>query len=188
MQVRIDKNQLDDTQAMLKGLSLDGPKILTRALNKTVRRGQKRASEEIRKQVSLKAAYVKKKLYVNPANYKKLSASLSAQKRGVLMTQYPFSVLKRGGVTVKIKRNEKRARLPGAFLTQVNAGARRVDVVAIPDNRGGRYATGNRKMKVLYSPSVSQIFNTVRDDIDRELLEFLDLTTDKEISTVLRGY
>jgi phage/plasmid primase-like uncharacterized protein len=188
MNAEINKSQLNDVNVMLKGLALDGPKILSRTLNKTATRAQKRSSEEIRKQVNLKAAYVKGKLRISRATFKKLSARLSAEKRGVLMTRYPHSVLKRGGVSVKIKRSGGRAKVPGAFITTVRAGAKTVEVLAIQDRSGKKYKTGNSKMKVLYSPSVSQVFNDVRDDVDDELVEFLATATDQEIATALRGY
>lgn len=186
MKVEINKDQLNDTRLMLKGLALDGPKIISRALNDTAKKGLQRSSEEIRKQVALKATYVKGKFRISRASYKRLQARLIAEKRGVLMTRYPHTMLKRGGATVKIKTSGSREKLPGAFKTTVQAGSKRVEVLAIAAS--GKYKTGNRKMKVLYSPSVSQVFNTVRDQVDAELMEFLSVATDRQIAAALRGY
>ncbi|KZZ70645.1 hypothetical protein A3765_16215, partial [Oleiphilus sp. HI0130] len=184
MKISINKEQLGEVELMLKGLSLDGPKILTRALNKTATKGRTRSSEEIRKQVNLKAAYVKGKLNISRATYKNLQSKITAEKRGVLMTRYPHTMLARGGVTVKIKRNGARAKLPSAFKTFVYAGGKRVEVLATPAT--GKYRTGNRKMKVLYSPSVSQVFNAVRDDIDAEMVDYLAAQTEIQVDTALR--
>lgn len=192
MQIEINKDQLNDVQVMLKSLRLDGPKILTRTLNKTATKARTRSSQEIRKQVNLTNKYIvgsrgqRGKLWISRATFKKLQARVVAEKRGVLMTRYPHTMLARGGATVKIKRNGSRAKLPGAFKTTVPAGGNRVEVLAIRED--GRTKTGKPKMKVLYSPSVSQVFNTVRDGIDDELMEFLALATDREIAAALRGY
>lgn len=188
MKVEISKKDLEETELLLRGLALDGKKILARSLNKTITRGQKRSSEEIRKQVNLKASYVKTKLRIYRASYSRLSARLSAEKRGVLMTRYPYSILKSGGASVKIKRTGARAKIPNAFLVNLRAGSESVQALAVRDSRGGRYKTGNSRIKVLYSPSVSQVFNTVRDQVDSELAEFLSVATDKEIATFLRGF
>lgn len=186
MQVRIDKDQLEDTRLLLKGLNLEGPKIISRALNKTVTQAQKRSSAKIREQVSLKASYVKSKLKIKRATWQKLSAVLTAEKRGVLMTQFSHTALKRGGVTVKIKAGGARKKMPTAFKTTVRAGSKRVDVIALPAT--GKYKTGNRRMSVLYAPSVSQVFNTVRDEIDQEMLDYLADETEKQIQIALKGF
>lgn len=186
MRVSIDKNQLNETLVMLKGLELEGPKILSRSLNAAATFGRKRANQEIRKQVRLKSPYINKKLKIKRATWSNLSARITAEKRGVLMTRFPHTVLKRGGVTVGIKAGGKRKKLPGAFKTRVKAGDDYVDVIAIP--APGFFTTGNPKFKVLYAPSVSQVFNTVRDDIDSEVMEFLDIDVEKQILKTLRGY
>lgn len=192
MKVEINSDQLNEVEVMLKGLSLDGAKILTRTLNKTATKARTRSSQEIRKQVNLTNKYIigskgkQGKLWISKASYKKLQARLVAEKRGVLMTRYPHTMLARGGASVKIKRSGARVKIPNAFKTTVSAGGSRVEVLALPDS--GKYATGNRKMKVLYSPSVSQVFNTVRDEVDAELMNFLAEATDREIATALRGY
>lgn len=188
MKISIDQNQLGDVQVMLKSLTLDGPKILSRALNKTATYGKKRASQEIRKQVRLKAAYVNdpKNLNVIKSTWTKLTAKITANPRGLLMTHFPHTALKRGGVTVGIKAGGGRKKMPKAFKTTVRAGSKRVEVIALP--AAGKYKTGNRRMRVLYGPSVSQVFNKTRDMIDGELVEYLQAETDKQVETALRGY
>lgn len=192
MKISINKEQLGEVELMLKGLSLDGPKILTRALNKTATKGRDRSSEEIRNQVNLKARYIKGtksqrgKLYITRANYKKLQSKITAEKRGALLTRYSYTALQRGGFSVKIKKNGKPGKLPGAFKSYVYAGGRRVEVLAIPAT--GKYKTGNRKIKVLYGPSVSQVFDKVRDKVDAEMASYLAAQTEIQIATALRGY
>lgn len=186
MQIKLDQRQVEETRVLLRGLALDGPKVLSRSLNKTATKGRQRSSEEIRKQVALKAGYVKSKLAVKRATFKRLQAKLTAAKRGVLMTRYQHSQLKSGDYSVKIKRKGARKRLRGAFKTNVYAGGKKVDVLAFRGD--GFYRTGNRRMNVLYAPSVSQVFNTVRNRVDAEMATFLLAETERQIATALRGY
>ena len=166
---------------MIKGVSKNTPKILSRALNKTVSKGRTLSSKKIREQVSLKAAYVKSKLSIKKATWKNLKASISAESRGLMLTNYATGVDKNGNFKVKIKKKGKAKIITNAFLTTVNAGSRKVDAIAVRD-------PATNKFKVLYGPSVSQVFNTVRDDIDAELVDYLAVVAEKELDAVLRGY
>ncbi len=188
MRIEVNRRQLAEVQAMVSGISDNAPKILARSLNSTVSKGKTLSSKKIREQVSLKAQYVNSKLSVNKATWHKLSASISAASRGVLMTRYPHTVLKRGGATVKIKRSGARKKLPGAFKTIVYAGKekKRVEVLAVP--KAGRYKNGHRKIEVLYSPSVSQVFDDTRNQVMDELNDYLLEQVEKQLSADLRGY
>lgn len=188
MNIRIDEQQLGDLRVSLSGLSLNGAKILSRSLNQTARRAKTRAAQEISGAYRLKSTYVKSKLAVKTANYRRLQARVTTAKRGVLLTRYPYAILKRGGVSVGIRKDSGRKKITDAFKTTVQAGSNRVEVIARPDPSGGRYSTGNRRIKVLYSPSVSQLFNQFKEKIDRELVEYLDTVTNRELDAFLRGF
>lgn len=173
-------------EALLNGLNLNGKKILSRSLNRTATFGRKRSNEEIRKQVRLTSTYINSKLTIDRANWTKLRARITAAKRGVLLTRYPHTVLKRGGVSVGIKAGGARSRLPSAFKTTIRAGGKTVEAIALPDV--GRYSTGNRRMKVLHSPSVSQVFNKTRDIVDAELATKLEREVEAQVASFLKGF
>jgi len=181
MKASIDQIQLAETNVMIKGVSKNTPKILTRALNKTVSKGRTLSSKKIREQVSLKANYVKSKLNIRKATWTKLTASISAESRGLILTNYATGVDKNGHIKVKIKKKGKAKIFTDAFLTTINAGSKKVDAIAVRD-------PATNKFKVLYGPSVSQVFNTVRDDVDTELVEYLSVVAEKELDAVLRGF
>jgi len=181
MKASINQVQLSETNLMLKGVTKNAPKIISRALNKTVSKGRTLSSKKIREQVSLKAKYVKEKLHIKKATWKKLSASISAESRGLILTNYVTGVDSNGNFKVKIKKKGKAKIITNAFLTTVNAGSRKVDVIAVRD-------PATNKLKVLYGPSVSQVFNTVRDDIDKELVDYLAVVSERELDAVLRGF
>lgn len=188
MRIEIDERQMGELRLLIANLGDESNKLLARSLNKTANKAKTLAAVKIRQQVNLKSAYVKSKLTVHRATYSNLSARLSAEKRGVLMTRYPYTLLRRGGATVKIKPTGPRKELPGAFLVNLRAGDRIVQALAWRDPKGGVYRTGNAKIIVPYSPSVSQVFNTVRDDINDELGDYLLTTAESELAAILRGY
>ena len=181
MKARIDQIQLAETNLMVKGIGKNAPKVLSRSLNKTVSKGRTLSSKKIRQQVSLKAKYVKDKLHIRKATWSKLTASISAESRGLILTNYVTGVDGNGNFKVKIKKKGKTKIITNAFLTTINAGSRKLDAIAVRD-------PVTNKFKILYGPSVSQVFNTVRDDIDTELVEYLAVVSEKELNAVLRGY
>lgn len=174
-----------DKQALnsLRQLGREGQKAVTRATNNAGRRARTLASKEIRSQVNLRAGYVRERLKVKRANASRTEFVISAAKRGVLMTRYPYRQTRRG-VSVNIKKGGGRARLDGAFVTQVNAGGRKVDVVAVRTT--GKFRTGNQRFRVLYSPSVSQVFNTVRETITPDVNRYYAEQIDKELMQAMR--
>jgi len=179
MKVSINQNQLNETQVMIKGIRLNGPKIIARSLNATVTKGRTLSSKKIREQVNLKAAYVKSKLKLKRATWQRLQASISADSRGLILMNYATGTK---GDDFKVKIKKGRAKIvKNAFLTVIYAGGRKIDVIARSDPRTG-------KLDVLYGPSVSQVFNTVRDDIDTELSNMLEAEADKQLAASLRGY
>lgn len=179
MKVSIDKDQLGEVKVMLKSLSLEGPKILARALNSTASKGRTLSSRKIREQVNLKAAYVKSKLKIKRATWSRLQASISAESRGLILMNYAVGTVD-DDFLVKIKKGKPKL-IKNAFLTNIYAGNRKIDVIARTDPRTG-------KLDVLYGPSVSQVFNTVRDDVDQDLVNYLIEQTEKQIQTALKGF
>lgn len=164
----------------LKTLGQEGQRAVTRALNKTATKTRTLASKDIRSQVNLKAGYVREKLRIKKATFKQPQAVIYASRRGVLMTRYPHKVLSRG-VSVRIKKGKARKVMKGAFVTTVNAGGKKVQVIAVQHRPRARYSTGNLKFDVLYGPSVSQVFQTARADITPEVEQYLAQQIEREI-------
>lgn len=192
--MRFDAETVGDKRAItfLRKLGKEGQKAITRATNNTGRKARTLSSREIRNDVRLSAAYVRKRLKIQKATFKRNEYVIRAATRGVLMTRYPHRELARGGVSVGIKKGGARQKLSKAFVTELNAGNRRVRAIAVPDLTGAqggkraRYATGNLKIRVLYAPSVSQVFNDVRDRITPEVERYYVVQMDKEINQAIR--
>ncbi|SFM71380.1 phage tail protein [Marinobacter pelagius] len=191
--MRVEADIAGDKRALtfLRRLGKEGQKAITRATNNAGRKARTLASTEIRKDVRLKAGYVRKKLKIRRATNKNQVFAIRAKRRGVLMTRYPYRELKRGGVSVGIKKGGPRKVLKGAFVTTVSADGKRVPVIAVPVRRGPdgkrpKYKTGNTKIQVLYSPSVSQVFNTVRTRITPEVMRYFEIQVDKEVNQAIK--
>lgn len=179
MKVSVDKNQLLETELILSGFRLEGPKILSRALNATASKGRTLGSKKIREQVNLKSKYVKEKLKLKRATWQKLTASISAESRGLILMNYATGT-SGDDFKVKVKKGATKT-ISNAFLATVYAGGRKIDVIAQRHPKTGKF-------DVLYGPSVSQVFNSVRDEIDTELMDELEIQTDRQINSFLKGY
>jgi len=166
---------LDDIVKNIKGSEKKIVAAQNSAINKTAAKAKTLASKKIREQVNLKAGYVGSHLKVKKSTFSTLSASIWATKRGVLMTRYPHRKIKKG-VKVKIKKGGAYRLINGGFIMTnlSNSGA---SGVAVRDNG---------KIKMLYSPSVSQVFNTVRDDIAPETDIYLQQQFEREIKRRLK--
>jgi len=204
IRAEVSRTSLRSVQVALKGISGEAPKVLTRSLNRTAQKAQTEGSKEIRKQVNLKAAYVKARLKVNKASYRNLTSSITTPVRGVLLSRFstdrtisgdgvswirPPKVPSRG-IRVKVDPSSGAKVVSGHpettgkpfYIVLKNSG--RVAIAGrrtTPGPRGG-------KLKVFYGPSLSQVFDDVVDDIQGPMGDFLQKEADKNIAAVLRGY
>ncbi len=177
-------------QQFLKKLGTVGQQAIVRATNNAGRRATTLSNREIREQVNLKAGYVRERLKVKKATRQRVEFVITANKRGVLMTRYPYRVLKRG-VKVRIKKGGPPRLIEGGFVTVLNAGGRKVQVIAAPGERDSsgrrkRYRTGSPTLKVFYAPSVSQVFNKTRDRVTPRVIRYYDEQIDKELARALK--
>lgn len=206
MRAEINRDQLNDVQLMVKGIAVNGPKVLSRSLNKTAAKARTVSSKKIREQVNLKAGFVNERLKIDKANWGSLKARLSAKRRGLLIGNYLHGVT---GRTAKgnnrygklIDYNAKKKMYSVGDLSQPlklkikpRGGAKAVpkDWFILPKLKGVNIPAlakreGN-KLKVIYAPSISQVFSDVRDDIDDDMSGYLLDVTEREISAVMRGY
>jgi hypothetical protein len=151
------------------------------AINKTAPKVKTLASTAIRAQVKLTASYVRDRLIVTKATRSRLSAVITTPSRGTLMTRYSTDPtvalgvdrlnwispppIPKSGIRIKIKTNGSTKGAPSFdgnkpfYMVLKNSHA--LGIVArldTPGKRGGRF-------KVFNSPSLSQVFNTVRGDV-----------------------
>lgn len=155
-----------------------------RAINAEAARGKTLASRKIREQIGLKAGYVNERLKIRRATATKLVAEISTPKRGLLLTRFANRQItvrgRKAGVAVRVKPRGGFKKMPKAFYIRLRAGA-------MPGFNEGIAIRENDKVKVLHGPSISQVFNTVREDVAPELLEKYRTTLAREIQYAMRG-
>jgi hypothetical protein len=178
-QVEVDSRSLNEALLYFQFLGGATDDAVRVAINKAGPKVRTKASQAIRGQVRLKAKYVKDRLEFKRASLSKLTGRITTPSRGLLLSRYSTSaqVANDGdkfkffkpppvpprGIRVKVKPNGATKSMPRDYFYMILPNSRAVGIVRRRPNgqtgpRAGRY-------EVAYGPSVSQVFNTVRDDV-----------------------
>lgn len=172
--VQVDEVAVKDAASLFEFVGGNSEDALRIAINKTAPKIRTLASKAIRTQVRLSASYVGERLLITKATRKKLTGAIATPSRGLLLSRFSTDPLiagekvgwirpplvPPGGIRIKIKPDGATKGAPGIgsnkpFYMVLNSGAN-VGIMA-------RDAAG--KVQALYGPSLSQVFNTVRDDV-----------------------
>lgn len=164
MELRFDISDVDRLAQELNANARQISVATARGINKTAAKLRTAANKAIREQVALPAAYVREKLILEKATAKRQEATLSATKRGVLLSRFRHSANKTG-VRVTVKPGQSK-QIAGAFLIRLRsgttAGAGALGIAArrlTPQGtRVARYP-----IDVFHGPSVSQVYDDTRE-------------------------
>lgn len=186
IEIEVDSNQLETVKQLLAHIKNGAARALSRALNKTASRAKTLAGREIRKQINLSASYVRERLYGPSSGFEfratvnRLTAKLSAKKRGILLREFATTEARLGRppspVRVRVKPGTPKI-MPGAFWVPLKNG----NGLSIAIRKGG-------KLDVLHGPSVSQVLTTVKDDISQGLSQVLAANLQHETGWLLQKY
>lgn len=176
--------QLRDAQRQVKAVAKDANRTASRALNRGIQTARTEASKIIRSELKLKAGYVRDNLrIIRKASPNDLRAIISSRKRGIMMSNYPHREMKSGGVSVQIKAGGGRVLLRSAFLMRFQNGKTGI-MIRTKSNRGvnavGQRRSSSYGLQTLYSPSASQAFAQVREEVtavasDKVIEEYMRL-------------
>ncbi len=179
--VEVDQAQVAQAVALFEFVGGNSADALRVAINKTAPKIKTLASRKVREQVRLTASYVGDKLTISKATRANLSAAIKTPSRGLLLTKFSTDPLIAGervswlkpppvpplGLRVKVKPDGAVKRFSGDaettgqpfYLVLKHSGA--LGIAA------RRQSAGNRggKLKVFHGPSLSQVFNDVRQDV-----------------------
>ncbi|MEY5098586.1 MAG: hypothetical protein RJA36_1305 [Pseudomonadota bacterium] len=176
--VQIDAEQVADARALFEFVGGNSADALRVAINKAAPKIKTLASRKIRDQVRLPAAYVSERLTLRRATRAALSGAIQTPSRGLLLSRFATDStvasdkvgwirppkVPAGGIKVKVKPDGSTKSVHGGpgttgkvFYVVLNGG-NNVGIAA-------RLAGEKRKIKVLSGPSLSQVFNTVRDEV-----------------------
>ena len=182
-----------DATADLAALTPKLTEAARQAINRTLDRTRTQAAREIRRQVAFPASYLSpsgERLVVSKrASDTNLEGVISGRWRATSLARFakntdPKAARRRGGVTVTIKPGSAKF-MKGAWLVRLRAGSEKTDTQfnlglamrlkpgeTLRNSRGAVRLDNN--VWLLYGPSVSQVFTTVRDDLTPETLDFLE--------------
>lgn len=179
--ISANPEQIADAISLFEFVGGNIDEALRVAINKTAPKTRTAASRAIRDQVRLKAAYVNERLTIRRATRKNLSGAISTPTRGILLSRFStdaqianttiswISAPKppAGGIKLRVKPSGSTKTLGGHpeidgkpfYLVLRNSRALGIaGRLKSPGKRGGKF-------KVFYGPSVSQVFNDVRNDV-----------------------
>jgi len=183
-EIKADSDQVQEALTYFKFVGGNTDRAVSIAINRSLGPIRTKASEAIRTQVRLKAGYVKNRLVITKSTRRTLSGSIKTPSRGILMTKYVTdTAISNGsdgpwqgtappapprGIRVKIKPSggtlsiSSDSTKPTPFYMKFRNGylgvVRRKTSDEITAKSPGA-------VKVYKSPSLSQVFNTVREEV-----------------------
>ena len=170
--IKPDEAQLADAISLFEFVGGNTSDAVRVAINKTAPKIRTRASSAIRSQVRLTAAYVRDRLTIRKAMRTNLTGAIQTPSRGLLLSRFSTDPLiagdkvdwikpplvPAGGIKVKVKPDGEAKAVGGKPFYMVLKNSRAIGIVR-------RIGAGRRGIEVLHGPSLSQVFNTVRDDV-----------------------
>ncbi len=162
MQIKMDTTAVREIEDLLAHIKNGSNRAMASAINHTLSVTRTEGGQKIREQVKLKASYVRERLRLVRASVAKPQGRITTPRRGILLSRFDNTVLKSGGVSVQVKPGAgNRKKMPGAFYITFANG---VQAIAIRTQHGPGLGR-SEGLKVLYGPSVSQVFTDVKDDL-----------------------
>lgn len=162
MQIKMDKAAVREIEATLSHIKNGSNRAMASAINHTLGVTRTEASSEIRKDVKLKAAYVRERLQLRKASLTRPEGRIATPTRGILGTRFPHREYARGGMGVQIKPTGGYKRMPGAWLMVLPNGQQAIVFRPSDPSEANWKKAG---LRVVYGPSVSQVFTDVKDDL-----------------------
>lgn len=182
MRIDVDKARVASLLRMVDDVDRGQKRALYRTMKDVERRGKAQLAQKIggkRGELTLKSAYIKKKLKTDPVNFDNLAVRFHAQKRGAMLSRFTHRDLKKG-VSVKVKRSRRPKKLPGGFIIPLRGG--RDSAIAF------RTGKGRWDIDFQYGPSVSQAFETFQPEVAAELGGYAADRLASHVRDLLRGH
>lgn len=173
--VSANKEQIAEALSFFEFVGGQTTDAIRIAINRSAPKVRTRASSAIRTQVRLQAKYVNDRLTITRATRQNLSGAIQTPSRGLLLSKFSTDTqvssdkvswlipppLPARGIKVKVKPTGTSKPLSNDHFYMILPNSRALAIVRrreTPGPKGG-------KIDVLYGPSISQVFNTVRDDV-----------------------
>jgi hypothetical protein len=120
--VTIDQAKLQEITDLLTYIGENSNKALCRAINKSLTGAKTDSAKEIYQVLNLTQKRIKENMQVKRATYSNLNAKLWSTGESIPLIDYGASGVKSGGITVKIKKNQSKKSIRGAFVARMKSG------------------------------------------------------------------
>lgn len=119
MEIEIDQVQLRDVQSALTGIKNGYPKVLTRAINKSMTGIRTDATAEIYKELNLTKKRIRKDFKIRKMTWTKLEAWINSKGKPVGLASFTGTWQTKKGVSAKVKRATRKKVIRHAFTNPV---------------------------------------------------------------------
>lgn len=167
--IRFDPRQMDEVKQLLRAMPKAGPRLVARALKRTLRAARTKVVDAIWSELMLKKSDLFQRNNRRRPIQEKLNrrggqvagAEINITGRRIPVSKFRARQLKRG-VSYRISRAGSRAKIPDAFVTKFRSGHEAVAARRGPAQRTQRVAAGERRsaeppMIELYGPSIPHV-------------------------------
>ncbi len=196
MKVTIDQGDMTELKAAMSGIKNGTERVLTQAINTTVKTMKTQARVRIGNELNLKAARISKDLITKKASFGHLSGAVIAKGRPVGLVSFGAKKYGSGrgkGISVKVLRNRRATKLKHAFIAKGMRGkAHSSDVnkhVFWRQMKNGK-RVARYQLRTLHGPRIEDIFASekVQHPIQTQAAYLLARNIDKGILDVLRRF
>lgn len=191
----IEQKGLSDAISDLVDLPTNMRKALVSAVNAVVPEAYSLSVERITDQVALTKAYVKSRLYISQtATLQDPLAVISGRVRSTQLRRYQGTQLyapaklpgkrRLAGTSVRVKTGGATKVLNHAWIIKLKYGdldAKAGKTIGIAMRTG----SGRNDYRILYGPSVDQVFRDVKDEIRPEVEQMLSAEVLKQMAGIL---
>lgn len=120
--VQLDQAKLQEITELLAYIGESSNKALCRAINKSLSGAKTDSAKEIYTVLNLTQKRIKENMQVKRATYSNLNAKLWSTGESIPLIDYGATGVKSGGITVKIKKNQGKKAIRGAFVARMKSG------------------------------------------------------------------
>lgn len=120
--VQLDQAKLQEITELLAYIGENSNKALCRAINKSLAGAKTDSAKEIYQVLNLTQKRIKENMQVKRATYSDLNAKLWSTGESIPLIDYGATGVKSGGITVKIKKNQGKKAIRGAFVARMKSG------------------------------------------------------------------
>jgi hypothetical protein len=178
-EVRLDTSAV---QRMLSNLGSNLPKVVSRALNKTISSARTEMKRQIAKDIGIKAGVVDKSLKVTKASTTSFVARLNASGKRIplinLITGKPPEPSRGKGRGVSYRLGGKTRRIPSAFVATMPRSG----------HRGVFRRVGKEQIPIieLFGPSIVHVFGKKLPAVQKRAGEQFETEVDRAVQSLLK--